>query len=171
MTMVPLTHLVRLTDECGIWQHAKHAVPDRRHGYCLDDVARALWLCGRRAALDPVDPVPVRLAGIYASFVDHAWQADQGRFLNFLSHNRRWIGAEDEDASARTLYALAEVVGSPLPDDITGWARDLLRAALPLSSRLASPRAWAWALGALRRADDSILAATSICWPDPWPRA
>lgn len=150
--MVPLTHLLRLTDDCGIWQHAKHAVPDRRHGYCLDDVARALWLCARRSALDPTDPVPVRLASIYASFVDHAWKGDQGRFLNFLSHDRRWIGGEDEDASARTLLALAEAAASPLPNGLTGWARDLLSAALPLSQHLASPRGWAWALGALRRA-------------------
>ena len=63
--MDQLTHLVRLTDDCGIWQHATHAVPDRRHGYCLDDV-RALWLCGRRADLDAADAVAGRLAAILA---------------------------------------------------------------------------------------------------------
>jgi len=150
--MAPLDHLIRLTDDCGIWQHARHAVPDRRHGYCLDDVARALWLCGRRAKLDPANPMPKRLAAVYASFVDHAWQAEGKLFLNFLSHDRQWIGGEDEDASARTIFALAEVAASPLPDGLVGWARDVLQASLPLSARLASPRGWAWALGALRRA-------------------
>ena len=89
--MAPLDHLVRLTDGCGIWQHARHVVPDRRHGYCLDDVARGLWLCARRVRLDPGDPVPGRLAAVYASFVDHAWEPEAGRFRNFLTHDRQWV--------------------------------------------------------------------------------
>ncbi|WP_308916605.1 hypothetical protein [Jannaschia sp. LMIT008] len=151
--MVPLEHLVRLTDGCGIWQHARHAVPDRRHGYCLDDVARALWFCARRARLDPVDPVPGRLATVYAGFTDHAWDGEAGAFRNFMTADRRWIGDEDEDASARTLLALAETATSSLGEGISGWAADLLREALPIAGRLQSPRGWAWALGALRRAE------------------
>jgi len=157
--MVPLDHLVRLTDDCGIWQHARHCVPDRRHGYCLDDAARALWLCARRAQLDAFDPTPARLASVYASFVDHAWQAGTGRFLNFMTHDRRWIGEEDEDASARTLFALVETARAPLPDGIAEWAGDLLREAMPLAARLSSPRAWAWALGALAASEDLDLPA------------
>ena len=151
--MVPLDHLVRLTDDCGIWQHARHAVPNRRHGYCLDDASRALWLCARRARLDPADRTPERLAAIYAAFTDHAWQAESGGFRNFMTADRRWIGDEDEDASARTLLALAETAASPLSDGIAGWAADLLREALPIAERLRSPRGWAWALGALRLAE------------------
>lgn len=150
--MAPLDHLIRLTDSCGIWQHARHVVPDRRHGYCLDDVARGLWLCARRVRLDPGDPVPGRLAAVYASFVDHAWEPDAGRFRNFLTHDRQWVQNEDEDASARALLALVETARSSLPHGIPGWARDLLRSALPLVEGLRSPRPWAWALGALASA-------------------
>ena len=150
--MVPLDHLVRLTDDCGVWQHARHIVPDRRHGYCLDDVARALWLCARRARLDPNDPLPGRLAVIYASFVDHAWDDERHAFRNFLSHDRRWMGEPDEDASARTLVALAETAHAPLPDGIGDWARDRLRDALCIAETFRSPRPWAWSLGALSAA-------------------
>ncbi len=152
--MEPLTHLIRLTDTCGIWQHARHIVPDRRHGYCLDDVARGLWLCARRARLDPGDPVPGRLAAVYASFVDHAWEPDARRFRNFLTHDRQWVAQQDEDASARAILALVETAGSSLPGGLADWARDLLRDALPLVETLRSPRPWAWALGALALARD-----------------
>ena len=150
--MAPLDHLIRLSDGCGVWQHARHVVPDRRHGYCLDDVARGLWLCARCARLDPVDPVPSRLAAIYAAFVDHAWALEAGRFRNFLTHDRRWLPQEDEDASARTLLALAETARSALPAGIPDWARDLLGEVLPSTARLRSPRPWCWALAALAAA-------------------
>ena len=155
--MAPLTHLIRLTDTCGLWQHARHVVPDRRHGYCLDDVARALWLCARRMRLDRDDPVPGRLAAIYASFVDHAWEPEAGRFRNFLTHDRQWTEHEDEDASARTLLALVETARSSLPDGIPDWARDLLGRCLPLIEGLQSPRPWAWALAALSVSRDMDL--------------
>ncbi len=31
-----------ITDDAGVFQHTSHGVPDRAHGYCTDDVARAL---------------------------------------------------------------------------------------------------------------------------------
>ena len=144
-----LDHLRRLTDGRGLWQHARHAVPDRRHGYCLDDAARALWLCARMGGPDD-------LATVYASFVDLAWDATTGRFANFMSHDGRWIdeGAASEDAEARALMALVAAAASPLPQGIAGWARDraaeMLAAGLP--ERHGSPRAWAWSLAAARTA-------------------
>ena len=39
---VKLDHLKDMTDDTGILQHAKYAIPDRSHGYCTDDNARAL---------------------------------------------------------------------------------------------------------------------------------
>jgi hypothetical protein len=35
-------HLEAISDEIGIIQHALGALPDPTHGYCTDDVARAL---------------------------------------------------------------------------------------------------------------------------------
>lgn len=35
-------HFLSLCDSTGMIQHAVHSVPDRSHGYCVDDNARAL---------------------------------------------------------------------------------------------------------------------------------
>lgn len=146
--MTSLDHLRRLTDGRGVWQHARHAVPDRRHGYCLDDAARALWLCARLGG-------PVDLAAVCAGFVDHAWDAGTGRFANFMTHDGRWLDrdAASDDAEARALLALVEAAAG-LPEDIAGWARDRAAEVLAagVASRHGSPRAWAWSLAAARRA-------------------
>ena len=39
---IKLDHLRRMTDATGMLQHSKYKVPDRTHGYCVDDNARAL---------------------------------------------------------------------------------------------------------------------------------
>ena len=159
-----IDHLARMTDARGLWQHARHAVPDRRHGFCLDDNARALWLTSRLASPDGHDARLADLATIYAGFVDHAWDAGAGRFANFMTHDARWLpdesaSGEDEDACARALLALVETAGSALPSGLTGWAAD--RAAEVLASGAAlrhrSPRAWAWSIAACRSARGSAL--------------
>jgi hypothetical protein len=37
----------RMSDSTGMLQHSIYSVPDRRHGYCIDDNARALILMSR----------------------------------------------------------------------------------------------------------------------------
>src|SRR5690606_7761797 len=37
-------HLLSLCDSTGIIQHSVHSIPDRSHGYCVDDNAGALLL-------------------------------------------------------------------------------------------------------------------------------
>jgi hypothetical protein len=39
---IRLDHLKAFTDDTGILQHANYTIPDRTHGYCTDDNARAL---------------------------------------------------------------------------------------------------------------------------------
>ena len=47
----PFAHVLRLTDDIGIFEHAEVSTPRRHHGYCLDDVARLLsW--------SPANPIP-----------------------------------------------------------------------------------------------------------------
>ena len=57
-------HFLSMCDDTGLFQHAVHSVPDRSHGYCVDDNARALLLaCAlndpgeQRAAGSPDGPV------------------------------------------------------------------------------------------------------------------
>ena len=47
MPQAKFDHLLRLTDDVGILQHALCTVPNREHGYCTDDNARALLRRGR----------------------------------------------------------------------------------------------------------------------------
>ncbi|MGD0062863.1 MAG: glycosyltransferase [Streptosporangiaceae bacterium] len=58
-------HLERLTDDRGLFEHARHAVPRREHGYCLDDVARGLVV----VCHEPEPGAPARLARCYLAFV------------------------------------------------------------------------------------------------------
>jgi hypothetical protein len=82
----PFAHLTRLTDDTGLYEHARHAVPRRAHGYCTDDVARGLVVTSREP--DPT-PAVVRLAECYLTFLTHA-QDDDGAFHNRLGFDRRW---------------------------------------------------------------------------------
>ena len=47
---VQLGHFLSLCDSTGMLQHAIHSVPDRAHGYCIDDNARALLLASALAS-------------------------------------------------------------------------------------------------------------------------
>ena len=44
----PFEHLLRLSDDTGLFEHARGAVPRREHGYCVDDVARGLVVAARQ---------------------------------------------------------------------------------------------------------------------------
>ena len=46
---VEFDHLLRLSDNIGIFEHADHTTPRREHGYCVDDVARLLIVIAREA--------------------------------------------------------------------------------------------------------------------------
>ena len=39
-----LAYFLSMCDDTGLFQHAVHSVPDRSHGYCVDDNARGLLL-------------------------------------------------------------------------------------------------------------------------------
>ncbi|HEX8806442.1 MAG TPA: hypothetical protein VF741_05815, partial [Candidatus Aquilonibacter sp.] len=86
----PLDHLLTLTDDVGVIQHARETVPDRSTGYCTDDVARALIVALTRLQRVPGDADALRLAGIYLAFLYDA-RLDDGRFHNFMSYERVWL--------------------------------------------------------------------------------
>ncbi len=100
-----LQHIKRLTDDTGIIQHARYAIPNRREGYCLDDNARVLLLAAKAYEYNR-DPYAVELMATSLSYIEHL-QNDDGTFRNFLSYDRNYL--EDigsEDAYGRTLWAL-----------------------------------------------------------------
>jgi glycosyltransferase involved in cell wall biosynthesis len=141
-----LGHFLSMCDDTGLFQHAVHSVPDRAHGYCVDDNARALLLAC--ALNEPGErPISEVLTARFAAFVQHAWNPDTGRFRNFMGFNRTWL--EDrgsEDSHGRTLWALGECTGNDASPSRRRWARALFVQALPIVESFSSPRAAAFTL-------------------------
>jgi glycosyltransferase involved in cell wall biosynthesis len=139
-------HFLSMCDDTGLFQHAVHSVPDRSHGYCVDDNARALLLA---CALN--NPGEQRLSEVltarFAAFVQHAWNRDTRRFRNFMSFNRAWLeDSGSEDSPGRTLWALGECARRDASPSRRLWASALFAEALSTAKTFSSPRAWAFTL-------------------------
>ncbi|AQT69600.1 Mannosylfructose-phosphate synthase [Anaerohalosphaera lusitana] len=108
----PLDHLKRLTDDTGLYQHAKFILPNRQHGYCTDDNTRALIAMTRYYA-QYAEPEALRLFNVYLSFVFDSQRPD-GTVRNFMTFERRWIEDEPEhDALGRALWAFGAIINKP----------------------------------------------------------
>jgi glycosyltransferase involved in cell wall biosynthesis len=141
-------HLALLTDETGMLQHGDYSVPRHAEGYCLDDNARALLLMTLVEDAGAGDRATVRrLASRYLAFVAHAFDAERGRFRNFMSYARRWTeDVGSEDSHGRGIWALGTVVGRSRDPGRHSLGGKLFHAALPAVTAFSSPRAWAYAL-------------------------
>jgi glycosyltransferase involved in cell wall biosynthesis len=143
---VSLDHFELMCDDTGLIQHAVYSVPDRAHGYCVDDNARALLVACALNAPDE-SPVSESLCVRFAAFVQHAWNGDRKRFRNFMSFDRRWLEeVGSEDSHGRSLWALGECARSDSNPARRRWASSLFLEALPAAESFASPRAWSFTL-------------------------
>ena len=107
-----LEHLKKLTDDTGLFQHAKFTIPNRDLGYCTDDNARALIAMVDYYAQHP-GPEAMRLFELYLSFVMHAQNKD-GSIRNLMDFDRTWRENEPgNDAFGRVLWALGTVMAKP----------------------------------------------------------
>jgi len=139
-------HFLSLCDSTGILQHAVHSVPDRSHGYCADDNARALLFSSSLAHFGEVQ-LSKSITARFAAFIQHAWNPDSRRFRNFMSYDRRWLEERgSEDSHGRTLWALAECARKDIDPSRRKWAEALFKTALPVVEEFSSPRAWAFSL-------------------------
>lgn len=139
---LPLDAVERMTDAVGIIQHAVYSVPDREHGYCIDDNARALMMMVRRGD----DRQAALLAPAYAAFVQHGWHPSRRRFRNFMGYDRRWLEeCGSEDSNGRTLWALGVTAAKAPWLSIRCWASKLFDEAAPIAMELSAPRARAFA--------------------------
>jgi hypothetical protein len=135
-----------MCDDTGLFQHAVHSTPDRAHGYCVDDNARALQLaCTQNLRGD--SRLPDQLVARFAAFVQHAWNPDARRFRNFMSFDRRWLeDVGSEDSHGRALWALGTCARDDASASRRRWASGLFAEALPSVADFSSPRAWAFTL-------------------------
>jgi hypothetical protein len=142
---IKLNHLDRMTDSTGLIQHAIYSIPRRESGYTTDDNARALRLSTRLWEQRPGERMLDRVT-TYLSFLEHARCPVRG-FHNFLSYQRDWLDAEGTgDSQGQAVRALAEVLGSSLPDGYRLLARELIDAVLPALADLRSLRAQAYVI-------------------------
>ncbi len=121
---LPLTAIERMSDSTGMAQHSVFAVPDRVHGYCVDDNARALILMSRGSGFPAPDRA--RWTHVYAAFVQHAWNPDNRSFRNFMGFNRAWLETEGScDSNARTVWSLGVAAADAADPAIRKWATSL----------------------------------------------
>jgi glycosyltransferase involved in cell wall biosynthesis len=145
---IKLDHLVRMTDSIGIFQHAKHNIPDFSQGYCTDDNSRALILMVLLENLGTINSLILYdLATRYLGFVRYAWDEKTVRFRSFLTFQRKWV--EDnfsEDSHGRAVWALGTCIGRSRNEGFSQMAAEIFEYALTPVSSFSSPRAWAFAL-------------------------
>jgi len=142
-----LSHLSRMTDSTGVYQHAIFSVPNFFEGYCTDDNARAFILAVLLGELGE-DPERVRtLATTYLAFLHHAFDRKMKRFHNHMSYDRHWLDVNgSDDSQGRALWALGVGVGRSPYRSFQIMAGQLFTEALPLLTELDAPRAWAFGL-------------------------
>lgn len=135
----------RMSDSTGMLQHSIYSIPDRRHGYCIDDNVRALMLLTRMDNLDEV--LRDKWMTIYQSFIQYAWNPDVRRFRNFMNFDRTWC--EDfgsEDSNGRTLWALGVTARDATLTKHRDWAMSMFDMTASLALDLGSPRAQAFCM-------------------------
>lgn len=174
-------HLLSLSTPRGVFEHCSGQTPLPEHGYCVDDVARALIVIARDPAAPPaVDAV----ADTCLEFLSEAQQPD-GSIINRQSTDGAWSKESGvEDHWGRALWAWGTVVGhSSSADRIetavgafrlsssrrSPFLRSMAHAALGAAEYLRRFPHNAAALDLLADARNHILRKkdASIPWPEP----
>ena len=142
---IKLDHLISLTDDVGLLQHACFGIPDRNHGYSADDVGRglaALMTCYDQEKDEQVLP----LIRTYISFLNHS-QTETGHFHNFMSYDRRFQDQQgSDDTLGRVLWGLGTVVRWGPKEQIRALAQNMMAKAAPRILEIEAPRAKAYAI-------------------------
>lgn len=174
-------YLGSLTDDIGVFEHAEYTNPRREHGYCVDDVARALVVAVRAPA-----PTPdlERVGSVSLGFLELAVVRD-GNAHNRMSATGRWtdrpvmgdwwgravlgLGTAAVEAArpfdrSRAMYAFLRAA-QQRPVDVRTAAFAAIGAARVLRSAPDAERA-----RALLEASLSVIPSTPIAgwgWPEP----
>ncbi len=173
-------HLVRMSDERGLFEHAAGTVRREEFGYCTDDNARLLIVTSRESDDGPA----CRLNRIALRFVLDAQERD-GRCRNRMDRTGHWTDQPSlEDCWGRSVWALgAAALGHEEPmirrlarngfDKAVGqrspWPRAMAFAALGAADVLAADHEHAPARAMLVDALTTIgpIPDGSWSWPEP----
>lgn len=140
------SHLVALSDAHGVFEHALFDVPRRDHGYCVDDVARALIVIVREP--EPTAELTA-LAETSLAFLEGAVEAN-GRVHNRMDADGAWTDAAGlGDWWGRAIWALGVTAARAPAEDVR--ARALL--AFHRAAQVRSPHGRAMAFATLGAAE------------------
>jgi hypothetical protein len=145
---IKLDHLRAFTDDTGILQHANYTIPNRTHGYCTDDNARALLVAAMGQKYLSINGSGLDLlSGHYLGFLQYAYNEENGRFRNFMTYSRQWLEEiGSEDAHGRALWCLGKAVDFLQNPGHLAMSTTLFKKALRNIENLTSPRAFAYCL-------------------------
>jgi hypothetical protein len=125
-----MDYLMALTDDTGVFQHAKYCIPKRSEGYTTDDNARALVACTRYHRLTK-DRQTEKLASIYLAFLNHM-QKKEGGFHNYLGYERNFLDVDgSEESMGRALWSCGCTINSTLPKYPRMAAKEIFDRGLP----------------------------------------
>lgn len=150
LSYIPLNHLLRLTDDTGMLEHAIGSIPRRKEGYSTDDQARALWCC-----LEWLDYAQGKdsnrlntLIDTYIAFL--LWvQKENGHFHNNIAYDRsKESELPSDDCLGRCLWACAVALVKLKDHERRLAVEHIFKEALKQVPHLQYPRGWAYALAA-----------------------
>jgi hypothetical protein len=178
-------HLEAISDTTGILQHAVGSRPDPAHGYCTDDVARALrvdLLHQRELGWAAVAPSARR----NLAFLAEAFLPSSRLFRDFRAIDGTWLDdGGSEDCQGRALLALGETILLSPDASMAAAAGDIFGRAIPAARELTALRARSSVLlgcvaagsagmngevtSTLRLVADGLATAFSACPNPAWP--
>ena len=149
-------HLRTMVDDAGIVQHAHGVIPNRRSGYCVDDVARlavvALELARRSDEQTWTSIVYRSLA-----FLHDATDERPG-MRNFMGYDRRWLDEPHVgDHVGRAVWALGEILSTAWTPALVDPTQRLLDSILAGLSETTWLRTDAYVVLGLARLDNDRL--------------
>lgn len=140
-------HIFRMSDDTGMFQHARFSLPNLTEGYTTDDNARALIMAVMLYEQSK-EPNYLALVYRYLAFVLHA-QNERGGFRNFMTYGRQFTEKEgSEDCFGRCLWALGftQASSSAMPRGVKEACTAAINRALPRVQNLFGLRGQAYAL-------------------------
>jgi glycosyltransferase involved in cell wall biosynthesis len=144
---IKLDHLLSLTDDTGVLQHATFSIPDRNHGYCLDDNVRALIVSVTAHDLLPAADILVTLQNRYLAFIAHAYNEATGWFRNFMSYDRCWLEDKgSQDSQGRTIWALGVCCALSKDEGCIALSTQFFHKGIGAIEKMHHPRALAFSL-------------------------
>ena len=143
-----LRHLLAMSDQRGLFEHARGNERRLEHGYCTDDNARLLVVASRA----PDGGAAYELSRLALHFVRRA-QDDVGRCRNRMDPSGRWTdAASTEDCWGRSLWGFGVAAAHHDNSAVRRWARQSFDKSI--GQRSPSLRSMAFAaLGAAEIAD------------------